>query len=100
MISVNEELEGNQYKICLFDDPIIIANHLILKCCIRNGSYIPTSVISKEVLLQKFGEREEKERKVTIIFSKNRSSHWGRLCKISLKNVANSHESPFDEVFF
>ena len=76
MISINEELEGNQYKICLFDDPLIIANHLILKCCIKNGSYIPTSVISKEVLLQKLliGETEEKRRKVTILSLKKKQS--------------------------
>lgn len=76
MISINEELEGNQYKICLFDDPLIIPNHLILKCCIKNGSYIPTSVISKEVLLQNLliGETEEKQRKVTILSLKKKQS--------------------------
>lgn len=76
MISINEELEGNQYKICLFDDPLIIANRLILKCCIKNGSYIPTSVISKEVLLQNLliGETEEKRRKVTILSLKKKQS--------------------------
>lgn len=76
MISINEELEGNQYKICLFDDPLIIANRLILKCCIKSGSYIPTSVISKEVLLQNLliGETEEKRRKVTILSLKKKQS--------------------------
>lgn len=76
MISINEELEGNQYKICLFDDPLITVNRLILKCCIKNGSYIPTSVISKEVLLQNLliGETEEKRRKVTILSLKKKQS--------------------------
>lgn len=76
MISINEELEGNQYKICLFDDPLIIPNRLILKCCIKNVSYIPTSVISKEVLLQNLliGETEEKQRKVTILSLKKKQS--------------------------